>query len=60
MQKNMQNHAAVFRTEELMQKGISNFEGIIDSYKDIKVSDHGKIWNTDVIEALELDNLLCK
>ena len=54
----MQSHAAVFRTQHLLDKGIAKFEEIKDMYADIGITDRGKIWNTDLIEALELDNLL--
>lgn len=58
MQKNMQSHAAVFRRQDLLEKGIENFDEIKKMYADIGITDRGKIWNTDLIEALELDNLL--
>ena len=58
MQSIMQKHASVFRTEELMQEGVKKLSSCIDSFKDISVSDRGLIWNTDLIETLELENLL--
>ena len=58
MQKTMQKHAAVFRKEDLLQKGIVELDEISQQYKDIKISDRGNIWNTDLVEALELENLL--
>ena len=58
MQSIMQKHASVFRTEELMQEGVEKLSSCIDSFKDISVSDRGLIWNTDLIETLELENLL--
>ena len=54
----MQKHAAVFRKEDLLQKGIVELDEISQQYKDIKISDRGNIWNTDLVEALELENLL--
>jgi len=58
MQSIMQKHASVFRTEELMQEGVKKLSSCIDSFKDVSVSDRGLIWNTDLIETLELENLL--
>ena len=58
MQRTMQNHAAVFRTGDAMAEGIDKMDGIFKSYEDVKVSDHGMVWNSDLVETLELDNLL--
>ncbi len=58
MQKTMQAHCAVFRTGEVLGEGIEKLGVVIDSFDDVKVSDHSMIWNTDLIETLELDNLL--
>ncbi|MGI9290071.1 MAG: succinate dehydrogenase flavoprotein subunit [Gammaproteobacteria bacterium] len=58
MQKIMQSHAAVFRTKETMQAGIDKLDNSIASFADVKVSDRGLIWNTDLIETMELENLL--
>ncbi len=58
MQRTMQNHAAVFRTGETMQEGIDQLEEIFASFADVGVSDRGLVWNTDLIETLELENLL--
>ena len=58
MQRTMQNDAAVFRTTKSLQEGIGKLSQIADSLKDIKVSDRSLIFNTDLIEALELENLM--
>jgi len=58
MQKTMQAHCAVFRTEEIMAEGVEKMDGIYKQMQDIDVSDHSLIWNTDLIETLELDNLI--
>jgi succinate dehydrogenase flavoprotein subunit len=58
MQKTMQAHCAVFRTEEIMAEGVEKMDGIYKQMEDIDVSDHSLIWNTDLIETLELDNLI--
>lgn len=58
MQQIMQNHASVFRTEELLTQGVENLKSCLSSFKDVSVTDRGLIWNTDLIETLELENLL--
>jgi succinate dehydrogenase / fumarate reductase, flavoprotein subunit len=58
LQKNMQKHCAVFRREDILQKGIDEMEAIHAMRKDLKLTDRSLIWNTDLVEALELDNLL--
>jgi succinate dehydrogenase / fumarate reductase flavoprotein subunit len=60
MQRAMQNDCAVFRTAESIQEGIDKLEGIVASTSDVKLSDRGMIWNTDLVEALELENLLAQ
>jgi len=58
MQRTMQKHAAVFRTGKSMQEGVEKMNQVFASFDDIKISDRGLIWNTDLVEALELENLL--
>lgn len=58
MQKTMQNHAAVFRTDESLHEGVQHIDRIFAAKKDIGVSDSSLIFNTDLVETLELDNLL--
>ena len=58
MQQIMQNHASVFRTEEILSEGVEKLSACLDSFKDVSVTDRGLIWNTDLIETLELENLL--
>jgi succinate dehydrogenase / fumarate reductase flavoprotein subunit len=58
MQRVMQNHAAVFRTGETLVEGVELLEGVVASFADVGVSDRGLVWNTDLIETLELENLL--
>jgi succinate dehydrogenase / fumarate reductase flavoprotein subunit len=60
MQKIMQDHASVFRTGEVLDAGIGKLVACIKSFSDVKVSDRGLIWNTDLIETLELENLLAQ
>ena len=58
MQRTMQNHAAVFRTGEVLQEGCEQISQVFDSKSDLKVSDRSLVFNTDLVETLELDNLL--
>jgi succinate dehydrogenase / fumarate reductase flavoprotein subunit len=58
MQKIMQNHAAVFRTGETLLEGVERLRKTFASMHDVKVSDRSLIWNTDLIETMELENLL--
>ena len=58
MQKAMQNHAAVFRTEETLEEGKKLIDSIRKEYQDISIKDRSMIWNSDLVEALELSNLL--
>jgi succinate dehydrogenase / fumarate reductase flavoprotein subunit len=58
MQRTMQKHAAVFRTGKSMQEGVEKMNQVFASFDDIKISDRGLIWNTDLVETLELENLL--
>ena len=54
----MQRHAAVFRKQDILEEGCKKVNDITQEYKHIGISDRGSIWNTDLIEALELENLL--
>ncbi len=58
MQKNMQNHAAVFRTGETLQEGCDLISKTFEKKKDIGITDRSMVFNTDLVETLELDNLL--
>jgi len=58
MQRIMQGHAAVFRTGESLQEGVHKLTEVFHSIADVNVSDRTLVWNTDLIETLELDNLL--
>ncbi|WP_374594256.1 succinate dehydrogenase flavoprotein subunit [Sphingosinicella sp.] len=58
MQKTMQAHCAVFRTDELLQEGIGKLTKTYERVQDIRVTDKGLVWNTDLVETLELDNLI--
>jgi succinate dehydrogenase / fumarate reductase flavoprotein subunit len=58
MQRTMQNHAAVFRTGEVLQEGVELLRKTFASFADIRVADRSLIWNTDLVETMELENLL--
>jgi succinate dehydrogenase / fumarate reductase flavoprotein subunit len=60
MQKIMQSDAAVFRTGKTLTEGIEKLSATVASFADVRVSDRGLIWNTDLIETLELENLLAQ
>ena len=57
MQNCMQSHAAVFRTEDSLAEGVEKMRSIFDKFSDLKIEDRGLVWNSDLVEALELDNL---
>ncbi|TAK61530.1 succinate dehydrogenase flavoprotein subunit [Methylobacter sp.] len=58
MQKVMQSKAAVFRTGSTLAEGIQQMDEVRKTFADVKVTDKSLIWNTDLVETLELDNLL--
>jgi succinate dehydrogenase / fumarate reductase flavoprotein subunit len=58
MQKAMQLDAAVFRTSETLAQGIDKVGQTFASFADVRVMDRSLIWNSDLIETLELENLL--
>ena len=58
MQRTMQNHAAVFRTGETLDEGVELLDKTFAAFGDIRVSDRSLVWNTDLIETMELENLL--
>ena len=60
MQKTMQKHCAVFRNDELMAEGVDQLKVTYNGMQDIHVSDRSLIWNSDLIETLELDNLIAQ
>ena len=58
MQRAMQRDAAVFRTGDTLTEGCAALERCFASLRDLKISDRSLVFNTDLVEALELDNLL--
>lgn len=58
MQNTMQTHAAVFRTGDVLQEGVKYLQENYDRMSDLKLFDRGMIWNSDLVETLELQNLM--
>merc|ERR1712212_345646 len=58
MQKTMQNHAAVFRDGDSLKEGCEKMDALYKNMDDLKLSDRGMIWNTDLVETLEFQNLI--
>ncbi|KAG5241264.1 succinate dehydrogenase [Salix suchowensis] len=58
MQRIMQSNAAVFRTQETLEEGCHLIDKAWESFHDVKVKDQSLIWNSDLIETVELENLL--
>jgi succinate dehydrogenase / fumarate reductase flavoprotein subunit len=60
MQRAMQSDAAVFRTSETLRAGQKSVRDIFKGIADVGISDRGMIWNTDLVETLEFDNLIAQ
>ena len=60
LQKAMQIHCSVYRTAESMSEGLEKITAIAEQIKDVSVSDKTMVWNTDLMETLELDNLIAQ
>jgi len=58
MQRTMQNEAAVFRTNESLSEGVRKIYDVDESMPELHISDRSLIWNSDLVEALELENLM--
>src|SRR5438128_2494689 len=58
MQKTMQNYCAVFRTGEVLEQGVAKITDIWKGSDDLSVSDRSLIWNSDLVETLEYENLI--
>ncbi len=57
LQRAMQNHAAVFRRGDVLEEGVAAVQAIFRRFRDVGIKDHSLIWNTDLLETLELENL---
>jgi succinate dehydrogenase / fumarate reductase flavoprotein subunit len=58
MQRIMQNNCAVFRTSDVLREGVEKIDSAARAFADIGISDRSLIWNSDLVETLELQNLL--
>ncbi|RZK89714.1 MAG: FAD-binding protein, partial [Methylobacterium sp.] len=58
MQKTMQNNCAVFRTGEVLEEGKGLIHKVWSASADIRITDRSLVWNTDLLETLEFDNLI--
>ena len=58
MQKTMQRDCAVFRTKDVLEEGVRGIRQVWDASQDLKTTDRSLIWNSDLIETLEFDNLI--
>jgi succinate dehydrogenase / fumarate reductase flavoprotein subunit len=58
MQRVMQEHAAVFRTGEVLREGVEKLGEVVAAFDDVQVSDRSLVFNTDLLETMELQNLL--
>ncbi len=58
MQRTMQGHAAVFRNSKSLAEGVQKMHKLWSGLEDVAVADRSLIWNSDLVEALELDNLM--
>ena len=60
MQRTMQSNCAVFRTEDVLKQGQGGIQEVWKAAADIRVSDRSLVWNSDLIETLEFDNLIAQ
>jgi succinate dehydrogenase / fumarate reductase flavoprotein subunit len=60
MQRTMQADAAVFRTERTLEEGVAKIDQVYHKMTDVSVTDRSLIWNSDLVETLELDNLIAQ
>ena len=60
MQKAMQENCAVFRTGDILREGVEKIDAIFEKLPGLNVTDRSMIWNTDLVEALEFDNLIAQ
>jgi len=60
MQRAMQENCAVFRTQEILDEGVQRIAKVYEGSTDIRINDRSMIWNTDLVEALEYENLIAQ
>ncbi len=60
MQRIMQENCAVFRTQEILDEGVRRIAKVYENSSDIRINDRSMVWNTDLVEALEYENLIAQ
>ncbi|AZU04954.1 succinate dehydrogenase flavoprotein subunit [Glycocaulis alkaliphilus] len=60
MQRAMQENCAVFRTQDVLDEGVERIAKVVSGAGDIAIKDRSMVWNTDLVEALEFDNLIAQ
>ncbi|WP_429910487.1 succinate dehydrogenase flavoprotein subunit [Glycocaulis sp.] len=60
MQRAMQENCAVFRTQDVLDEGVERIAKVVSGASDIAIKDRSMVWNTDLVEALEFDNLIAQ
>ncbi|WP_439635915.1 succinate dehydrogenase flavoprotein subunit [Oceanicaulis sp.] len=60
MQRAMQENCAVFRTQDILDEGVKRIADVYQGASDIRINDRSMIWNTDLVEALEFENLIAQ
>ena len=60
MQRAMQENCAVFRTQDVLDEGVERIRNVLTGLSDIQVTDRSMVWNTDLMETLEFDNLIAQ
>ncbi|WP_375547968.1 succinate dehydrogenase flavoprotein subunit [Oceanicaulis alexandrii] len=60
MQRAMQENCAVFRTQDILDEGVKRIADVYQGANDIRINDRSMIWNTDLVEALEFENLIAQ
>ena len=60
MQRVMQTNCAVFRNEQVLSEGVTQIDETAGMFAEVGVNDRSLIWNTDLVETLELENLLAQ
>jgi len=60
MQKTMQENCAVYRTGDVLREGVEKIDAVFEKLPGLNVTDRSMIWNTDLVEALEFDNLIAQ
>ncbi len=60
LQRLMQKHCSVFRVHDLLETGVVQLKDVVGKLSDLQVADRSMVWNTDLLETLELENLVAQ